>query len=207
MKKCFFLSAPLLMIMLAAGCSRTAMVRNYYVLEPQRFFDRADFGLEESLPYHVDIRDFNVARPFAQNRIAVRSASHEMNYYSFNFWATRPSSTITYMVYRLVENSGIFDRTDLEFTVSSDYIITGDVHKLELVQENKKLHAHLEMTFRFVETKYQHAIVRHDFDRQVELPMRSMNNFAWAVSEILREETELFLHKVVKKLQEDSENQ
>ncbi|MBN2417242.1 membrane integrity-associated transporter subunit PqiC [bacterium] len=175
------------------GCSKGTMLRRYYVLEPQRFFTRADFGLEAPLPFKVDVREFIVAKPFAQTRIATRSASHEMNYYQYHSWATRPGSAVTFMVYRLVENSTLFSRTSYGFTVDADYIITGDIHELELIEEKKHMSAHLGMTLRLIRCETDKPEVRYDFDRTVELEENTMNQFAWIISELLREETEHFL--------------
>lgn len=175
------------------GCSKATMLRRYYVLEPQRYFTRADFGLSDPLPLKVDVREFIVAKPFAQTRIAARSASHEMNYFQYHHWATRPSSAVTYMVYRLIENSALFNRTSYGFSVDADFIISGDIHELEIIEEKKQMSAHLGMTFRLIDCETDKPEVRYDFDRVVELEENSMNQFAWIVSELLREETEQFL--------------
>ena len=182
---------------LLLSCSKGTMLRKYYVLEPQRFFSLNDFGITESLPFKTDVREFIVAKPFAQTRIASRSASHEMNYFQYHHWATRPTASVTYMVYRLIENSGLFTRTSYGFSADADYIITGDIHKLELIEEKKGMSAHLGITFRLIRNETETVEARYDFDRTVELEERTMNQFAWIVSELIREETQNFLRNVV----------
>jgi len=206
MKYLKYALGAILILIVINGCSKATMIRKYYVLEPHHYFRAIDFDLKGPFEKKIDVREFNVAKPFSQTRIATRSASHEMNYFQYHHWATRPPSAITYMVYRLIENSNVFQKTSYGFSVDADYIVSGDIHKLEIIDKGKKMYAHLGMTFRFIDRKTNRPEVRYDFDREVKLVEKSMNLFAWAVSEILREETQEFFSRVTDFLKAEEVN-
>ena len=79
------LSFVLLIILLSIiSCSRKTIIRKYYVLESRIAIDDSSFDVQKKYPFKVDIRDFRVAKAFDQTRIAVRSESHELNYYFYH---------------------------------------------------------------------------------------------------------------------------
>jgi len=183
------------------GCSKKAMIRKYYVLEPDTLITSGDLNISEPLPYSVDIREFNIAKAFGQPRIAVRLESHKINYYYYHLWATHPSSAITYMVFRLIEGCGMFQKTVLGFSIDSDYIVTGNVHKLELIEREDDLFAHLNISYNFIDNSDDKVIVRTNSNREVKLKEKSINDFASEISNLIKETTYDFLFKVNNYLQ------
>ena len=195
--------AGLILILIAAGCGKRAVIRKYYVLQPDVNKQMA-LDLEKPFPKALEVRDFQVARAFEQSRIAFRSASHEMNYYWYHHWASRPSTGITYMVFQMIDGAGIFEKTSLGFATHSDFIITGDVHQLERVEqeEENKTSAHLCLTLKLLNASTGQEIMRYPFDRQIVLKDGSMNRFAESVSHILQQETQTFIKQVVRYMKE-----
>jgi ABC-type uncharacterized transport system auxiliary subunit len=178
-------------------CSKKAMIRKYYVLETQSSTNRAAGDLKEPLAGNVDVRDFRTIKAFEQTRIAVRSESHELNYYFYHHWAARPSSVVPDMVCTLVDRSSIFRRCARGFTNNPDFIINGQVDIVERIQKKRASAAHLRATLELTEERSDVPLVRHDFDLTVDLKEdKSMNGFACAISNLLEQETRVFIVKM-----------
>ncbi len=171
------------------------MVRKYYLVEIPS--ESEVTVADKTLPFKVDIRDFNISKAFDQTRIAVRTESHEVNYYFYHHWAVRPSAAIADMVYDIMEAKNIFLRCSRDYTYNPDYILEGYVHTIEHVMRQKKVAARLAMMFKLLETPTELPVLKYEFDRTVDLEKdRSMNGFAHAISIIVHQETETFLNKL-----------
>lgn len=181
-----------------SSCSKKVMIRRYYVLESPAAIQQQDFGIDKAFPYRVDIRDFRVAKAFDQTRIAIRSESHELNYYFYHHWAVRPASAISDLVYYFIDRAGIFISCSSEYSLNPDYLVTGLVHSIERIQTEDSVAAHIHATFQLINAKSELEVLRYEFDRSVVLTKdKSMNKFAGAVSDILCQETEKFVRKMV----------
>lgn len=180
------------------SCSKKAIIRRYYVLENQLTIPKNTYGIEQAFPYKVDVRDFRVSKAFDQTRIAIRSESHELNYYFYHHWAVRPASAISDLVYSLIDRSGIFQRCSREYSLNPDFKITGIVRVIERIQTKDSTAAHIQATFQLFDAQSDLEALRYEFDRTTLLNKnKSMNKFAGAMSEILREEIESFIKKIV----------
>lgn len=196
MKVKFFIFLLMLSLVYFSSCGKKPMIKEYYVLEPDSLITGQSIQITEALPYNVDIRDFTIAKAFSQPRIAVRLNSHKINYYYYHLWASQPSSAITYMVFRLIDGCEMFKRTNLGFTVDADYLITGNIYKLEIIEEDDDLYAHLNISFKLIDSKKNQVVIRINRDRKVLLEEKSINAFAAQISTYLQRLTSEFLIKV-----------
>jgi len=178
-------------------CSKRALIRNYYILESQQEFFQEGLDSLVTIPIKVDIRDFHVTKAFDQTRMAVRTSSHELNYYFYHHWAVNPAITIADMVYQLIDQINLFKRCSREYTSDADFIISGHVDKIERVERNKYHAAHLSMTFELIAANSGIPVVRYHFDKERPLVKdRTMNHFAYTISKILTEEVFQFIYKI-----------
>jgi ABC-type uncharacterized transport system auxiliary subunit len=200
MKRKLFLFSLLLLLLYVTGCGKKAVIRKYYVLEPDSLITNQDMAISAILPYNVDVREFTIAKAFAQPRIAVRLKSHKINYYYYHLWATHPSSAITYMVFRLVEGCGMFKKTNLGFSVEADYIITGNIDKLEVIEKKNKLLAHLDMSFKLIDNRKDEVVFRKSYNHIVPVKDKSINDFAAEISNLLKQNTTDYLMQIHKQL-------
>jgi len=179
-------------------CSRSVVVRKFYVLEPQQTTVPAALQLDHPMPIKVDVRDFTIAKAFDQTRIALRTQSNELNYYYYHLWAVRPASAVADMVYQIVSPLNLFQRCTRGFSIGPDYYLSGQIMALERTQMAKKEYAHVSGTLFLFDARTELPVLQQDFNRLVDLKKtRSMNGFAHAAGTILQGEMETFLQQIV----------
>ncbi len=183
-------------LILLPGCSKKALIRKYYVIEAQ---NESPFNLQvEPLPFSVDVRDFYVSKAFEQARIAVRSESHELDYYFYHYWAVRPSAAIADIIHSLIVRENIFRSCRRGYTQAPDFIITGQIYALERVENRNQKAAHVSGIIELVDAKTENPVVRYEFDQTQELlEDQSMNGFARYMSNIIMDVTRTFLYRTI----------
>jgi len=196
--KAFILGMVLFMVGLSCiGCGRRAIIRKYYLLEAQTHMPSEQLGIGGPFTYNVDVRDFRVGPAFEQTRIAVRSGSHELDYYFYHHWAVRPSTAIADMVFELVDDTDLFQQCFRGYSYRPDFLISGHIYSLERVRGESDDAARLKALIELVDMKSELSVVRHEFDRTVNLTADgTMNEFARTVSDIMLQETEGFIQRV-----------
>ena len=186
----------LVLILGICSCSRKVMIRKYYLLEVPAYSGPEELIVESPYEFKVVVRDFRVAKAFEQTRIAVRSGTHELNYYFYHHWAVRPSAAVSEFVHYLVDHTGLFDRCFRGYAADADFMITGQIHALERLQTHEIKEAHLSMTFLLLEAKTERSLIRYEANRRAPFEEKDMNEFAGQMSRLLREETEAFILKI-----------
>lgn len=179
------------------NCSKKIIIQKYYVLETQEHISHQNLQIEKTLPYRIGVRDFQIAKAFEQTRMTLRTKSNEINYYYYHHWAVRPSVGVSEIVCRLIENTHIFKQCSRDYTMDVDYLITGTVYKLERIEKKPFDAAHLNCVIALVDARTELPVSKHEFNRTLRLKNKSMNNFALTISNILRDETEIFVRKAV----------
>lgn len=193
MRKMRWIAAAVLAAVLAAGCGKKAIIRKYYVLETISADRRTGPSYAEKIPIRVEIRDFEVAEAFDQTRIALRTGSNEIDYYYYHHWAVRPTVALANMMYEIMKDADLFLRISREYSLSTGYIITGTIHRLERMDGFPYPKAHLAGRLELVDAEQDVPVVHYEFDQAVDLRNdRSMNGFAAVLSEILYQEIEAF---------------
>ena len=148
----------------------------------------------DKIPIRVEIRDFQVAKAFDQTRIALRTGSNEIDYYFYHHWAVRPTVALADMVYEIMEKSDLFLKISREYSVTTEYTITGTIHRLERVEGSFHPKAHLAGRLELIDVKEDLPVIGYEFDQKMDLRNdRSMNKFAAVLSEMLHQETEAFI--------------
>ena len=171
-------------------CSRKTITRNYYLVELPKTVEISQTIATEQLPYIVDVRDFQVAKAFEQTRIALRTASNEINYYHYHHWAVRPAYALSDQLRQTVDRMRLFQQVNRGFSYSPHFIMTGIVHSIERYHINNQQSAHLAVTFQLIDLKTELPVVRYEFDQMKKLEKsKSMNAFAQVISEIFYQET------------------
>jgi len=183
---------------LVLGCgSRSTMVRKYYLLENKTPLDLKLMGVYEPFGYNAELKDFIVATPYEDQRIALRSESNELIYYFYHYWGVRPGEAVTRMVQDIFSRGAIFKKLTRNVNEHADVVISGEISALERVRIKKAEYAHLAGRMTFKDGRTGQVLVDYDFDRRFELKKnKSMNAFAETLSKALFDETEEFIFRV-----------
>lgn len=195
LKRSILFLAAVLMI---TGCTRQLVVTTYYLLDYLPTAKTKRLQLKEPLPFRAQVRNFKIPRSFDSIRIVARFSSHQINYYRYSLWAVRPQIAIADLLAQHINAYHIFQDCQREFLDKiPDYEITGEIYQIELYDSEQFAAAHLKMVIELHDRSQNKLIVKHDFDREHQIPKENMTVFAKALSDIINEETEIFLAKVV----------
>ncbi len=200
-----FLLLLILGAVLCLSCSKSAVVRKYYMLEAQR--NPADDAMQPLQPMtlKVDVRDFSVAKAFDQTRIVLRTKSNELNYYYYHLWAVRPAVAAADMYFEIISRLKLFQRCSRGYSIGPNYYLSGQITALERTLVAKNESVHIMASFSLFDARTELPVLHHSFDRTVELKKdKSMNGFADAASKILHSEMIGFLQQIIDYYHTDS---
>ncbi len=184
-------------LIFTAGCATKQLAKHYYLLD-------AGAGAEDSLrfstplSFSVQIAPFDINPAFNQNRIALRTRSHELRYFYYHLWAERPAIAVRYFVFDQFERYRLFTDCTLQIGARApDYFVTGYIDQIERLENNERSAARLKMTFELIQTQQNKKIVVHRFNRTVPFKKNgAMNLFAAALSKALDQEVRIFAKKI-----------
>ncbi len=189
---------PLAACLLLAGCYKATVETSYYLIEFTSTAANPLLRLKEPLPYRVQVLTLKIPRSYDSIRIIARYSSHQIDYYRYSLWAVRPQVAAADLLVQQINSYHMFKDCQREFLDERpDYEINGDVTQVERFQSEKYTAAHLKMELDLYDYNSKDILVAHNFDREVPIPAGNMTIFAKAVSDIIQEESESFLVKVV----------
>ncbi|MDP8240163.1 MAG: ABC-type transport auxiliary lipoprotein family protein [Candidatus Hatepunaea meridiana] len=184
--------------LLIAGCTRQTLVTSYYLLEYQPSPNNNQLILDKPIPFRVQVRNFKIPRSYDSIRIIARFSSHQINYYRYSLWAVRPQIAVADLLVQHINSYHLFKDCQREYLEERpEYEITGEILQIEKFDNEQYSAAHLRMSFDLYDYDSKDRLVNHTFDREIPTPTESMTIFAKVISDIVEEETEIFLSKVV----------
>jgi ABC-type uncharacterized transport system auxiliary subunit len=184
--KRFFVILVLLFIFGLYGCNnQKSVVKKYYVLETPKDTTVIDTTSTEYIDEFCEVGKVNIYPAFSTRRIANRSRSHEITYYSSHEWAVRPTDILTNMLVDYMNAKGLFKSIAPRYwEVSPKYKIETTIYQLEVVKQNNDLAAHLHIEFRLVNNESKKTVTRYQADLTNPLEERKINLFASAISKM-----------------------
>ncbi len=193
----------LLLSSFMSGCSRVTVFTSYYLLDYVPRNENPKLQIKEPLPYSVQVVNFKIPRSFDSIRIIARFSSHQINYYRYSLWAVRPQIIAADLMVQHINAYSLFQKCQREFLDERPNLeITGEISQIERFESEQYTAAHLKMAYELYDYETNERLVRHEFNTEIPIPRENMTIFVKAISDILRVETEKFLVKVVKYLQE-----
>jgi len=180
------------------GCTKQLLVTTYYLLDYQPDCSNENLCLEKPIPYRVQVLNFKIPRSFDSIRIIARFSSHQINYYRYSLWAVRPQIAVADLLVQHINAYHLFQQCQREFLEERpEYEITGEIFQIEMFESEKYTAPHLKMTLELYDRINNKRLVKHEFDRESPIPSDNKTIFAKALSDIINQETEMFLVKVV----------
>ena len=188
----------LIFCLIVIDCSTKAIQRKYYIVDYRHVLQDSSLTVKNPFPYKIQVQTMNIPRTFDRVGIVVRYSSHQLNYYRYNLWALRPQDIIADLIAKHISNYHIFQRCQREFLEERpDYEIYGVIEAIEKFENKSYTAAHLAMKLYLRTYEGYEDVLSHEFDREEEIPAFRMELFAKKLSDILREETDIFISKMI----------
>ncbi len=198
MKKIFLISVLLSLMLVGCGGGKQAVTR-YYLLEyPDEQADVLS-SLEQTVPFpfSCNILPVDIHPAFASYQIAIREHANQINYFSFNEWAVRPTESLTRLVLQFFQNNDVFETvTNLRSGMGSVVSVETYVSRMDLTVDRKAFIANLAVEFKLVHNETRQVITSYHAANQRSLDEKSLNEFAAAVSEMFVEGLVLFANQM-----------
>jgi ABC-type uncharacterized transport system auxiliary subunit len=168
------------------GCkNQKSVVTKYYVLETPGDTTLVDTTYEVHIDEFCEVAQVEIYPAFSTRRIANRSHSNEITYYTSHEWAVRPSEVLTNMLVDYTNDKGLFKRVAERFwEVSPKYKIETTIYQLEVVKQDNDLAAHLHLEFRLIDNVSQKVIAKYEADQTNLLEDKKINLFAATISKM-----------------------
>ncbi len=194
----YFTFSIFISLIVLFSCTTKSIQRKYYILDYRPVIQDSSLTVEEPFPYKVQVQTMNIPRTFDRVGIVVRYSSHQLNYYHYNLWAIRPQIIVSDLIARHISNYGIFQKCQREFLEQRpDFEIHGEIVAVEKFENEAYTAAHLAMKLHLRSYDGYDNLLNHEFDREEEMPVFRMELFAKKLSDILREETDIFIGKII----------
>lgn len=171
---------------LMAGCrSRKNPAIRYYTIELPAA-NNVSIDISTPLtPYSCEVEKAEVNQAFSSHRIANRQGSNELVYYAYHQWAVRPADILTAVNESFFQKAGIFKSVfNRSIELNPDYKLTCVVNRLETMETDKVLKAHLQMELVLTEIKSSNVVMYHSADQSRPMTQNSINDFAAVISEM-----------------------
>ncbi len=174
--------------MVLLGCGKKAVVHKYYLIELPGLPLHKEFQKPMRPEAVCEILPVTISSAFANRRIAIRKKNYEISYFVYHQWASPPAEIMTSLVEKFMLNAALFGEVSGEAWRSlPDYRIKGYVHQLEVRKEKGSFIAHLHMDLFLIDTEKRQAVVQYSFDRYQPLARKDLDEFAGAISNILKQ--------------------
>ncbi|APF20811.1 ABC-type transport auxiliary lipoprotein family protein [Caldithrix abyssi] len=190
-------------VILLTNCTSKRILKKYYALDAQ-----SDSTLiqKNALPFSVIIEPFWAHPAYKTRQIALRTRSHELEYYYYHQWAEAPDVALRFLLWRKLKTLNVFQNVDLAIGQAyPNYGISGSIDRIEVKNPDKKTHypqARIKARLELFDLKNRQVVVWHEFDRSAKLPKKfGMNQFVERVNQMVNEELDVFIQKILKSLQ------
>jgi uncharacterized lipoprotein YmbA len=192
----------LLVSLLLTGCLGGKQVATaYYLLEypagsaSQFAADSAEVRFDKP----VFINPVEIHPAFATHQIAIREGAYQINYFSFNEWATRPGQSLYILTSRFLSDHKWFSKlVDAPSAALQGYSLTVSIHRMEVAKVKQHFNTSLSMEFMLTDNQSGETTSSGLIDVRQGLESKNLNLFAAAVTAIYLDELNGFLDRVIR---------
>lgn len=183
-------------LLLAACVGGRSVSTSYYLIEymPAQGEAYAPDSARYGFGKPVFIHSIDIHPAFATHQIAIREGMHQINYFSFNEWATRPGPSLAILTRRYINDSKWFSRiVDAPSAAIQGYSMSVNVFRMEVDRDRQRFFASMAMEFTLVNNQTGTIYSSGMLQTRRELPGKDLSHFAVAVSEVYLEGLHGFL--------------
>ncbi len=188
----------ILMILMTFGCTKLNLARNYFILDYNPIIENPKLSLAKPFPYSVQVVDSRMPRTYDRSQIVIRYSAHKLSYSSQNIWAVRLSYLIPDLINKQIKSYNIFAQTQREYLEDRpDYEIITYVNRVEMFKNEYYTAAHLSMDYYLRKSDSHDDLIKYSFDIEKQISQEGMDIFAKKISNLLKEQTDIFLVKTI----------
>jgi ABC-type uncharacterized transport system auxiliary subunit len=198
MSKFGILSIGILFILLL-GCSAGELVSpNYYILEYYQHSEKEELRQETPLDLSIYVYDTKIPKTYNKNQIVIRHFGPRITYSNYDLWGVKLSKTIPELISKRLNSYNIFKRTQREIlTTRADYEIITNLNNIELYKSETVQQARLNIDFVFRKSEQADILVEHSVNIEKALLFDDMDTFVQTINDILLNETDNFIRKII----------
>jgi len=182
-----------------SGCGSQKQTPNkYYVIERSDDIEIPNYKSKSVIMGYCKIEPVDIYPAYASKAIANRSNSHEIIYYKSHQWAVRPGESLTMLLKDYLTDASVFKGISTRFwEINPAYRLATTVYKLEILQEDQNLAAHLSLKFALYDNQTNDLLASYKADRKETLQNKNLNFFAATIANIFYEELQRFTQKMM----------
>jgi len=181
-----------------SSCATKTIQPKYYILDYRPVLRDSSLTVKKPFPYKVQVQTMKIPRTFDRVSIVVRYSAHRLDYYRYNLWAIRPQVIVSDLIADHISRYRIFKKCQREFLEERpDYEIIGTIEAIEKFDNEAYTAAHFAMKLYLRTYDGYENLISHEFDREEEMPVFRMELFAKKLSDILEEEVNHFIRKII----------
>jgi len=189
----------LLIILFMVSCSNKEFVsKNYYILEYFPHTEKKALQRKTPLNFTVQVNDLTIPTTYDRKEIVIRHFGPRITYSENDIWAVDLAEIIPNLIVKRISRYGIFKQVAREFlSIRPDYEIITKINNIEVYESENLKAARLNMDFFLQERGAKAYTVVHSINRESVLPDHQMETFVQVINEIILEETDKFLIKIL----------
>jgi ABC-type uncharacterized transport system auxiliary subunit len=181
-----------------AGCGSvrypTSYLLNLPAPVPQAAPSQAPLG-------PVAVREFRCPEYLCEGRIVFRPTPEEVGFYEHHRWATSPGQVITQLMADAVRARSLFKGVAVhERGIEAAYVLTGNIERLEEVDDGRDIRAVCTISAQLVETRTGSVVWNHSESEAVPVQTRNVSGVVVSLSGATRTVIDRLVASVAKEL-------
>jgi uncharacterized lipoprotein YmbA len=172
----------------AAACTRAVPETHHYRLElPVASMERTRIASPCAVaPASLMVDDLDVETAYEDVAIVYRESAYRLDRYHYHHWSAPPGQLVSDALRDGLSATGLFDRVGRAFDGDTDALVRGRVIAIEEVDRSKtRWIGRVELELELVDARTERRLWSQHFDASRELPRRSPEGLAAAVSDVL----------------------
>lgn len=149
----------------------------------------------------VAIRELQCPEYLCEGRIVYRSSPEEVGFYEYHRWAMNPRQAITqYFVEGLQARSLFKDVTLRERGSQAAYVLSGNIDRLEEVDEGRDVRAVCTISAQLLDTRTRSVVWSHTASETVRIEKRDIRGVVSSLSSAARAAADRLLESLTEEL-------
>lgn len=148
----------------------------------------------KSYPFKVQLLRFDIQKIYDRYNIVYRYSPYEIKYYNVSNWAVKPNEMLTDLLEKHIVSSNLAETVQRDyFDTSPDYVVTGNIEKIEKLDSGDFYYAHIAMNLSLIRYKDYQTIYQMKIDERKKIFKTETSFFVEGISAIISEKFSEFI--------------